>query len=131
MKNQALNIFLAFIILLTAVGGAFGVVWTRIESAQTAKSNAQMEKEIARLQREEMHLSSVIADLERPENLKVLLAELGSDLRPVSSERMIRLGEDTGLPDLDSVHVSAAQEERANFQLSAQPAVRRPVFIRE
>ncbi|MEM7672454.1 MAG: hypothetical protein AAF212_03845 [Verrucomicrobiota bacterium] len=131
MKQQALFIFLAFVILLTAVGGAFGVVWARIETAQTAKDNAQLEREIARLQREEMHLSSVIADLERPENLKVLLAELGSDLGPVSSERMIRIGEDGDLPDLESVHVSTMHEDRASFQLSIQNAVSRPVFVRD
>ncbi|MGB0372594.1 MAG: hypothetical protein ACPGN3_14770 [Opitutales bacterium] len=131
MKNQALFIFLAFVILLTAVGGAFGVVWTRIEAANIAKENAHMEKEIARLQREEMHLTSVIADLERPENLKVLLAELGSDLGPVPSDRLIRIGEDTQLPDLESVHVSTSRDERPTFQLSSQQPVRRPVFIRE
>ena len=131
MKNQFLHIVLAFIIVLTAVGGAFGVVWTRIEVARLAKENAAAERELARMEREEMHLSSVIADLERPENIKMLLAEHQSNLSAVPAERWIRIGESPDLPGFESVRVSDFSVETASFQLSSQQPVRRPVFIRE
>ena len=131
MKNQFLYIIFAFVIVLTAVGGAFGVVRTRIEVARLAKENASTEKQLARLQREEMHLSSVIADLERPDRLKILLAEHQSTLAPVPADRWIRIGEGPDLPDFESVRVSDFTVETASFQLSSQQPVRRPVFIRE
>ena len=131
MKNQFLYIIFAFVIVLTAVGGAFGVVRTRIEVARLAKENASTEKKLARLQREEMHLSSVIADLERPDRLKILLAEHQSTLAPVPADRWIRIGEGPDLPDFESVRVSDFTVETASFQLSSQQPVRRPVFIRE
>ena len=131
MKNQFLYIIFAFVIVLTAVGGAFGVVRTRIEVARLAKENASTEKELARLEREEMHLSSVIADLERPDRLKILLAEHQSTLAPVPADRWIRIGEGPDLPGFESVRVSDFTVETASFQLSSQQPVRRPVFIRE
>ena len=41
MKNQIQIILLAFLILITAVSGAFAVVWTRIDTAKTAKEIRQ------------------------------------------------------------------------------------------
>ena len=104
------------------------MVCVRIESANTAKENARLEKEIARLEREEMHLSSVIANLERPENLKMLLAELGSGMAPVSPERQIRLDQNDMLPDFGTVRVST---NAPVYQVGASRAAPRPVFIRE
>ena len=130
MRYQLQTISLAFLILLTAVVGAFAVVWTRVETAQTAKENAQLEQAIARLQREEMHLSSVVANLERPESLKMILAELGSDFGPVSPDRQEILGSDSFAPDFQTVRVSSASAT-PTCQFSSSRPVRRPVFIRE
>lgn len=131
IKPQFQCLFLAFTILLTAVGGAFGVVLTRVDAAQTARQNAQLSREISRLERESVHLSTVLADLERPEQLQLLLAELGSELRPVAPGRRIQLGVDSALPDLNAVRVSTTSPNARQFQLSSNQAERRPVFISE
>lgn len=61
---------LSLLIFLLSTGGALGLVWLRQQISRTAKSCIAKEKELAIIQRKNVYLHSIIAQVHNPEYLK-------------------------------------------------------------
>ena len=77
---------LGFLILVVAVGGAFGVAWMRKGVADSAQTTAAIERNIKDAERQAAALEARIAKAHSPQYLSTRVA---SDLRPTDPNQMV------------------------------------------